>query len=161
MAARHIELQHTDCHEQRTGAEAGAQPEVVLRQRNDQRTQESPEVDADVEDSEACIETRAAFRIQIGHHGADVWLQQADAEDDHHQAQIKAPRRRGRCEQRIAERDAKTADHDGALRADEPIRDPASGQCREVDAGVVQPVDGRSGLVIETEPPGRHGGHQE
>ena len=84
QAERH---QHAARGERRSPAVVHGQPA------RDDRTEERAQVDAHVEDREARVAPTAAFRVQIGDHGADVRLQQSDAADDDDQAAVE---RRGR-----------------------------------------------------------------
>ena len=87
-----IELHHADRHEESTGAEAGAQAEEILRDGDDQGTQSTADIDADIEDRKCRIEARAAFRIEAGHDGADIGFQQPDAQHDDQKADVEALR---------------------------------------------------------------------
>ena len=128
------------------------QPYSCGDQRHERRAEERAEVDAHVEDREAGITTRAAFRIELRDDGADVRLQQPDAEHDH----ARGRRRTAACvpdgEQRVADHDEDAAPPHRALRADQPVRDPAAEQRQQVRAGDVETVDGVAGLVVDAEP---------
>jgi hypothetical protein len=63
ILSREIKLQHAQQHEYGTGAESRSQAEKILRQRDNDGTQGTANIDADVKDGERGIETRAALRI--------------------------------------------------------------------------------------------------
>ena len=113
-------------------ANAGAQPEVVLRQTGDQGSQEAADIDPDIENGESGIEPRAALRIQVGNDGADIGLEQPHPKHDHHQADIEFSRARGHGQQGVAEGDGQTAGKYGALRTDQTVGNPAAGQRRQI-----------------------------
>ena len=146
-----VELQDANRHEECGGSKAGAQSPKHLRLSRHQRSQETTDIDADVEDGEAGIQARAAFRIKVRNNRADIGLEQPHAEHDHRQSNIEAARAARGREQGVAEGDGNTPGHHGTLRADQAVRDPAAGQRRQVNSRVVQAVNSRGGFVIQAE----------
>ena len=134
---------------------------MQLSPAGDQGSQESADIDSDVEHGKSGIEPCAALGIEVRNDGAGIGLQQPHAEHDHDQADIKSPRARGHGQQRIAEGDGHAAREHGALRTDQPVRDPAAGQRCEIDPRGIQPVDRRGRLVVDAEAAVRDRGDQE
>ena len=97
-------------------------PEVPADQRRDERA----EVDAHVEDREAGVAARVAWRVELADDGADVRLQQAGADDDQQQAQRRRSRASGRHRDEVPERDHDAAEEHRAPLAEEPVGDPAA-----------------------------------
>ena len=159
--ARKQELREPQRH--RNGGTGKSRPPAVplrepgRRQRADQRS----DVDAHVEESEACVTRGTAVRIQLRHHRADVRLQQADAEHDHQATEVEE---RGACrdrQQRVADEDQRGSPHDCTLSTEQAVGEPAAGQGHQVRRRGVEAVD-RGGLaIVEPEAAGRDGIDQE
>ena len=128
-----LELHQAEQHADRRQREARAPAERRGGDRHEDRAEERAEVDAHVEDREAGIAARAAFGIELRDDGADVRLEQADAEHDHQQADEEQLRVAG-GERAIAEHDQHAAPEHGALLADQPVGDPAAEQREQVGA---------------------------
>src|SRR5437762_6407166 len=141
--------QHADTSSAETEAPAYLFAQVTGDQRGDERT----DVYAHVENREACIATRSAFRIEIADNRRDVRFEQSRAEYDENQADEKGcvgedDRQRDR---QVAQRDENSSVPDSASESEETVSDPAARQRRQVHAGSVDPHDGRSGISLESE----------
>ena len=146
---RQPELREPERQAHRSREKADA-PAVPMRQpTGDQRADEGAQVDPHIENREARIAPAAAFGIEIRDERRDVRFQQADAEDDHDEPAEEQFLRAGHHQHQVAERHQRAAQHHRTLRADQPVRDPAAGQCRHEHGGRVEAVDCRGGLVIQ------------
>ena len=120
-------------------------PILSCGQAGQQRSEERADVDAHVEDREACVATIVVLVVQATDHRGGVRLEPAAAECDQHQTDADAPQA---GEDR--ERDVPAHDHDGAVEqgafgADQPVRDPRADDRREVDRAAVCADDARGG----------------
>ena len=161
MVLGEVVLHHAERHEKRGRAEARARTEKNDCFARDEGPQGRSEIDSHVVHGESRIEPRPAFRIQIRDHGADIGLQQAHAEHDHHQAQVEAAGGAGCRQQRIAQGDEQAADQHGAARPDQPIGNPAAGKRDQIGSGRVHAVNGRGGFVVDSKTARGDGGDQE
>ena len=159
--AREPELRKSERHADRRREEADAPAELQREPAGDERPDEGAEVDAHVEDREAGVPPTAALRIQPGNEGRDVGLQEPDAEDDHDESGEEERRRSRDHEHQVADRHERAACHDGALCADQPVRDPATRERRHEDGRGVQAIDGRGRPVVEPVAATRDGIDQE
>ena len=146
-------------------AEAPVPADALAEEAGDERRDERADVDAHVEDREAGVAPRAAFRIQIADDRRDVRLEQPGAEDDEDEAEEERhwPREHRRERDReVAERDEHAARPDRAPQPEPAVGDPAAGQRREVDAGGVDADDGRRlSARSKPKPPSRERGRHE
>ena len=85
---------------------------------------------------------------EFAHHHADVWLQQARAQHDQGQAEVE--RRRGRNgEREVTGSDENTARQHRTPGAENPVRQPATGNAQQVHHGGVGAVNGRRRGAIQ------------
>ena len=117
----------------------------------DERSGGGADVDAHVEDREARVATGIAGPIKLADQRTDVGLEQARAEHDENEAAEEARKTRDR-EHEVPAHDNDPAEPDCALRAPEPVGDPAARQRDEIDGRGVQAIHRRGRLVAETEP---------
>ncbi len=151
MLLRESELQQSEEHANGRQREPRGPAVSSGDDRHEGGPQCSADVDAHVEDREAGIATRAAFRIEAGDDGADVRLQQSDAKNDHDQTD-EEPARLTEREQDVAGHDQDAAPPHRALCAPDTVRDPAAGEAQQVTPADVQAVDCGRCAVVEAEP---------
>src|SRR5262249_46532377 len=121
--------------------------EVAAHKRSD----ECAEVDAHIEDREAGIAPRSTFGIEIAYDCADVRLEQTSADDYQHEPKVKAhnpPERHAE----VSGSDYDSSNENRSSITENAISDPAARKHDKVDAGSVQPVDGRSRHGAQREP---------
>jgi len=160
VPARPYELRQSDRHAERRQRKAPAPAEAVGEPAHQQRPDQGPEIDAHVEDREPRVAARAAFGIERGHHDAGVGFEQADADRDHEQPEVE-DLRAAHGQHEIAGDDQHCAAHHRALRAEQPVGDPAAEEAEEIGAADVHAVDVVRGLVIKTQATLGHRRHHE
>ena len=119
------------------------------------------DVDGHVIQREGRIAPRAIVAIQLAHQCAGIALEQSGAQHDDAQSEQESAAAAGDCQDHVSQRDQRAAPEDGGLRAQQPVRDPATGHGRNVDRRSVKTVDGRGGAVVNPESAVRHLVHQE
>src|SRR5690606_28837158 len=107
-----------------------------------ERTHEGAQVDAHVENGEACVATGAAFGVKIAHHGADIGFQQTGTYGNEYQAEEKGRIARYGHAEMSGGNDAAAHEYRLSLPPD-VIGYPASGQGQKINRGGVQTVNGR------------------
>ena len=114
----------------------------VLRQPTaDERREERPEVDAHVEDRVGAIEPAIARRVESAHLRRHVRLEEAVAEDEEDEGGQKDRILLERHEE-VADRHEQGADDDGSSISEDPVREEAAEDRRDVDEARVDLVDG-------------------
>ena len=133
-------------------------PEVAAHERR----QERAEIDAHVVNGEPGIAAVVARRVELPDQDRDIPFEEARADHDQHQPQVKHRQdRHGHAE--VAARDQDAAVQHAAALAEPAIRDPSARQRQEVDHRGVQPVHRAGGRRIEAEAArrGRRGHEQD
>ena len=155
--ARQHELAEAQHHADDRQGKPPAPAEARGGERHQERAEQRTDADADIEDRETRIPARTSFRIELGHHDADVGLQEAHAEHDDHESQ-KERLNMAEDEQRVAAHDEDAADDHGALRPEQAVRHPAAEEREDVGRGDIETVDRAGYVIVEPEAAVAHGG---
>ena len=132
------------------GGKADVPVDALGEVAGDEWAEERAEVDAHVEDREACVAAAVAGFVERADERADVWLEQAGAECDEGQARVEE-RERLEGQDEVSERDDDAADEDGAVLAEEAVGDQAAEDRGAPGGACVGPVNRGCVSVRESE----------
>ena len=132
-------------HAHTSGTEAEMPADVLTQIRTNGRPEDRTDVDAHVENREACVPSGTALGIEIADDRGDVRFEETGADGD--QRQTDEVGRQGRDRQHVVpEGDNDAAPQHGIFLADQPIGKPAARQRQYVNTKGVETVDRRSVL---------------